>query len=407
MEPAMTPRFWFIGPLLASCLSLGFLTDVRADGCCHWAGIYPTVVTPLCDHSGIDVQSLEHQIRHELGGGVHGLLVLGTIGEGQYTSMEERAQVISTAVHMAGPAPVIVGIHTCDPACARTQLYQARELGAAAALVKYIGRPHASAAEVLGFFSELCQDNVLPIFYYHYPSQTGLKLAPRDIADILSLPGVVGIKESTLNLKEVQQHICLTRGLGKAFFSGTALNLTQFLALGGCGAMCPEAVLLPGPTVQAYEAYVHGRCREARCLQAHLFEMTPILQSRPTPVPLTRAMVMSGSDHKMPLPMGKDQPQARLKVALCCMGIATSTTVKCPLPPLSARDQRRVEKTMGKVKSIDWCAAGYEMPPIPLTAFGLCASEPDGLLLGQGPLMMGPGPARGPWQVTGDASIGW
>jgi 4-hydroxy-tetrahydrodipicolinate synthase len=400
-------RAWLIGSLLASCLGLGFSTDVRANGCCHWAGIYPTVVTPLCDHSGIDIQSLEHQIRHELNGGVHGLLLLGTIGEGQYTSLEERAQVISTAVHMAGPAPVIVGIHTCDLNCARTLLYQARDLGAAAVLIKYIGRPHASAAEVLGFFSDLSHENVLPIFYYHYPSQTGLKLSPQDIADILSLPGVVGIKESTLNLKEVQQHICLTRGLGKAFLSGTALNLTQFLALGGCGAMCPEAVLLPGPTVQAYEAYVHGRCREARCLQAHLFEMTPILQSRPTPVLMTRAMVMAGSDHKMPLPMGRDQPQARLKAALCCMGIATSTSVKCPLPPLSAQDERRVEKTVSKMKSIDWCAAGFEMPPIPLSAFTCAGSEENGLLLGREPLMIGPGPARGPWQVTGDASIGW
>jgi dihydrodipicolinate synthase/N-acetylneuraminate lyase len=403
----MTVRGRIIVPLLAFCLCLGFRADAQADGCCHWAGIYPTVVTPWCDHSGIDVGSLEHQIRHELGGGVHGLLVLGTIGEGQYASLEERAQVISTAVHMAGAAPVIVGIHTCDLNCARTQLCQARDLGAAAVLVKYVGRPRASAPEVLGFFSDLSQDNVLPIFYYHYPSQTGLKLAPRDIADILSLPGIAGIKESTLNLKEVQEHIRLSCGLGKAFFSGTALNLTQFLALGGCGAMCPEAVLLPGPTVQAYEAYVHGRCREARCLQAHLFEMTPILQSRPTPVPMTRALVMSGSDHKMPLPMGKDQPQARLKAALCCMGIPTSTSVKCPLPPLSARDERRVEKTMSKVKSIDWCAACYDMPPIPLSVFTSCERQDSGLLLGREPLMMGPGPARGPWQVTGDASIGW
>src|SRR5262245_6185847 len=183
MEPPMTMRVWFIGPLLASCLGLGFPRDGQADGCCHWAGIYPTVVTPLCNHSGIDIQSLEHQIRHELNGGVHGLLVLGTIGEGQYTSLEERGQVICTAVRMACQAHVIVGIHTCGPNCARTQIYQARDLGAAGVLVKYIGRPRASGAEVLGFFSDLCQDNALPIFYYHYPSQTGLKLSPRDIAD--------------------------------------------------------------------------------------------------------------------------------------------------------------------------------------------------------------------------------
>src|SRR6516165_2003631 len=63
-------------------------------------GVFPTVLTPY-DCSGLDLASLERQIEHELHGGVNGLLVLGTLGEGQYLSMEERAQVISTAVRVA------------------------------------------------------------------------------------------------------------------------------------------------------------------------------------------------------------------------------------------------------------------------------------------------------------------
>src|SRR5207245_8574810 len=103
------------------------------------------------------------------------------------------------------------------------EMLKARNLGAAAVLVKYLGNPHASAEEVFGFYAALSDMHILPVFYYHYPGQTGVRLSAHAVADILSLPGIIGIKESTLNLREMQAHIRLTCGLGKACFTSTAL----------------------------------------------------------------------------------------------------------------------------------------------------------------------------------------
>jgi 4-hydroxy-tetrahydrodipicolinate synthase len=371
-----------------------------------WDGIYPTVLVPFCCHGGVDVVALERQLHFELHGGVHGLLVLGTIGEGQYVTMEERADVVATAVRMAGPhVPVVVGIHTCNLETARCQMEQGKHLGAAAVLIKYVGRPGACGPEVIGFFAALSDLHLLPIFYYHYPNQTGVKLPPEDIAQILSLPGVVGIKESTLNLREVQAHLCLMRGQGKAFLSGTALNLTQFLDLGGQGAMCPEAVLLPGLTVRAYNAYQHGCHDEARCLQAKLFEMTPILRSRPTPAAVTRVMLMAASDHKLPVPMGKDQPQARLKAALNCMGVPTSTVVKCPLPPLTDKDRKHVEQVVHRLQEIDGCDPALQVPAEPMQ---LSPPRPGGgMLLKTGAFQLGPDIGRDLLRSQGDGKGGF
>src|SRR5262249_17567207 len=82
----------------------GWAAPPRSDACAPhpWAGIYPTVMTPFTGCGGIDTHALECQLRHELAGGVHGLLVLGTYGEGQFVSMPERAQVVATAVRVAG-----------------------------------------------------------------------------------------------------------------------------------------------------------------------------------------------------------------------------------------------------------------------------------------------------------------
>ena len=46
-------------------------------------GIIPPMVTPLCDRDKLDVAGLEKLIEHILAGGVSGLFILGTTGEGQ------------------------------------------------------------------------------------------------------------------------------------------------------------------------------------------------------------------------------------------------------------------------------------------------------------------------------------
>jgi 4-hydroxy-tetrahydrodipicolinate synthase len=371
----------------------------------HWGGIYPTVLTPFTGCCGVDTHALECQLRYELAGGVSGLLVLGTYGEGSYASMAERAQVISTAARVAhGCVPVVVGIHTACFEQARAQLLQARDLGAAAVLVKYLGDPHATADRVLGFYASLCNLQTLPIFYYHYPAQTGLRLTAEDVAAIIRMPGVVGIKESSLNLREMQAHINLTRGHGKAYFCSTALMLTQFLKAGGCGAMCPEAVFLPAPTVQCYHAAVNGRADEARAIQAGLFSLAPIYQSLPTPPAATWAVFTAAEDLRVPLPMATQQPQARMKAALTGLGVPTPTTVKCPVPPLTAHDLQRVQAAVRRVKQMDWQEIACRTQPVPAAE---TAPDRIGMFLRTGGFLLGPKAGKDWLGIQGDGKAGF
>ena len=322
---------------------------------CPWAGVYPTVVVPFCDQGGVDTAALEKQLRYQLDGGVHGLLVLGTLGEGMYVSPGERAQVIVTTARVAGRAvPIVVGIHTCNVESALAQMLQARDLGASAVLVKYLGNPHASAGEVLGFYASLSDAGILPIFYYHYPDQTGLELCPQDVAAVVSLPGVVGIKESTLDLPEIQEHIALTRSLGKVVLSSTVLNLTQVLESGGQGAMCPEAVVMPGPAARTYQAWIEGRPDEARALQKELFATAPIVLGNLTPVALERRRGHGGGGPQSAAAAGRRPATSPPQGGLTDLGVPTPVAVKYPLPPLSARDARRVARAVRRLQAIDW-----------------------------------------------------
>lgn len=319
-----------------------------------WCGVYPTVLTPWnCANAGVDTQALAAEIQYQLAGGVNGLLVLGTLGEGMYASEEERAQVISTAVTQAGGnVPVVVGIHHGEVHAAMKQLHQAKALGAQAVLVKYLGAPCASFKEVLEFFQTLASAHELPIFYYHHPSDMPRQLSPDEVIQILSLDNVVGAKESTLDLKEVRAHINGVAGQGKVFLSGTALNLTQFQKIGGNGVMCPEAAIIPADTVAAYETvYGVGAHHQARKEQRDLFVVAPLLKGGFITERSARMFTMTAQDLKLPQQIGPDESQARLKAALNQLGVPMSASVRGPLPQLSRWDQHIVNTTVKKIQS--------------------------------------------------------
>jgi 4-hydroxy-tetrahydrodipicolinate synthase len=342
-------------PLCAAVLAAVAISAAPAGNCCNccqqWAGVYPTVLTPWNCDCTVDEASLEAQLRREIAGGVQGVLMLGSLGEGERASPEARAHVLAvTARTVNGCVPFVVGIHTCNVEIAKAQLLEAKAAGAAAVLVKYKGNPNASACQVLAFYQELSDLGALPIFYYHYPTDTELKLSPADIANIVKLPNVAGAKISTLDIGEFEAIAAHTKCCGKVYFTATALNLTQFMEAGGNGAMCPEAVLLPAKTECVYQLWCSGKHDAARDVQKELFVLSPILRGGLTTEKTARKKVMFTQDRELHLRMQDTQPQARLKATLNCLGVPTSSKVSCPLPGLTKHDERLVEQAVAKIR---------------------------------------------------------
>jgi 4-hydroxy-tetrahydrodipicolinate synthase len=240
--------------------------------------------------------------------------------------------------------PIIVGIHTDDVHVARDQMRQAQELGAAAVLIKYTPRGCVRFSHVCNFYRWLAATRILPIFIYYFPSQTGLEMSPDQLAQLLRLPGVVGIKESILDLDHVRKQMELAGRSDLAFLSGTALNLTQFQAIGGHGAMCPEALLLPGPTVAAWRAvYEQGWIDEARRRQRELFVVAPLLTRQPVTTRTARFATMLSQDLRLAQQVGPEATPARLKYALSGLGVPMSPLVKPPLEQLGSLERLRID----------------------------------------------------------------
>ena len=83
-------------------------------------GVVPPLVTPLSGRDEIDLPALERIIEHVLGGGVHGLFLLGTTGEGPSLSPAAQRTLVSEATQLVFTSPV-AGRASCQSGLNRTR----------------------------------------------------------------------------------------------------------------------------------------------------------------------------------------------------------------------------------------------------------------------------------------------
>ena len=72
-------------------------------------GVFIIAATPFADDGALDLDSLARMIDFYVGVGVHGLTVLGMMGEAHKLTYEESCLVVEhTLRHVAGALPVVV-----------------------------------------------------------------------------------------------------------------------------------------------------------------------------------------------------------------------------------------------------------------------------------------------------------
>src|SRR5687768_5040049 len=160
-------------------------------------GIIPAVVVPFGEDDSIDVDALRSNTGHLIDGGVHGLVVNGTMGEAGALSDDERGLVIDTIVELAGGRlPVTVGVSSASTRASCAFAEQARDRGAQGVMCLPPLLYPGTTEELVAHFTAVSDTAGLPVMAYNNPEASGIDLTPERIATIASaVPGVVGVKE--------------------------------------------------------------------------------------------------------------------------------------------------------------------------------------------------------------------
>ena len=219
-------------------------------------GIVPPMVTPLLGRDELDHYGLSRLVKHLLTGGVSGLFILGTTGEGPSLSYRLRYELIEkTCELVAGRVPVLVGITD-------TSLVEAVELakfsqGAGAAAV-VAAPPYYFPVEqppLLTFLSRLADESPLPLFLYNMPSCVKASLAFETVEALARHANIVGLKDSSGDMAYFRRTLTLREARPDwTILMGPEHSMVESVLLGSDGGVTGGANLHPRLFVDLYEA---------------------------------------------------------------------------------------------------------------------------------------------------------
>jgi 4-hydroxy-tetrahydrodipicolinate synthase len=239
-------------------------------------GIIPPLATPLVDRDTLDVAGLERLIEHVLAGGVHGLFVLGTTGEGPALPPAVRRAVVERTVkQVAGRVPVLVGISDTVLADSLALARFSADSGAAAVVAAPPYYFPAGQDPLERWCRALVAGLPLPLLLYNMPEMVKVVLGPELVRRLADLPEIVGLKDSGGDLETFTGYSKIVREVRPdwSLLIGPEQMLPQAHALGGHGGVCGGANVRPRLFVDLQAALERGDEARAAGLQQKVLSL--------------------------------------------------------------------------------------------------------------------------------------
>jgi dihydrodipicolinate synthase/N-acetylneuraminate lyase len=242
-------------------------------------GIVPPMITPLRDRDALDVAGLERLVERLLGGGVGGLFILGTTGEGPSLGYRLRRELVERVCRQVnGRVPVLVAI--TDTAFAES-VNVARHAADAGANAVVAAPPYylpEAQPELREYLDHLVPELPLPLYLYNMPALTKVSFELETVRHAMDLPRVVGLKDSSGNL-DYFKHVAglLPQRPDWSLLMGPEEKLLAALQLGGHGGVSGGANLFPKLYVKLCEAHRAGDLARAQELQKQIQRVSDAL----------------------------------------------------------------------------------------------------------------------------------
>jgi 4-hydroxy-tetrahydrodipicolinate synthase len=267
-------------------------------------GSIVALVTPMYENGAVDKEGLKRLVEYQIAQGTDALVAVGTSGESATLDEDEHINVIKSVVdYVGGRIPVIAGTGANSTTEAITLTRNAKQAGADACLLvtPYYNKPtqeglflhHKAIAEAVD----------IPQILYNVPGRTACDMLPETIGRLSHIANIVGVKEATGDLSRVKKIRDLT-GPDFAIYTGDDATSREFCLLGGNGTITVTGNVAPRLVHEMIMAALAGDKETALAIDTKLAALhkSLFIQSNPIPVKWAVAeMGLMGKGIRLPL----------------------------------------------------------------------------------------------------------
>jgi len=201
----------------------------------NWRGVFPAATTEFRNDQSRDLPATLAHIDHMLAAGVHGMIMLGTVGENCSLEYSEKLEVLRAAVkHVDRSVPVLAGVAECSTALACRFAADAQKAGVDGLMVLPAMVYKSDPRETITHYRTVARATDLPIMVYNNPVSYSVDISPEMFADLADEPHFVAIKESSENVRRITdlKNVCGDRYL---LFCGVDDLVLESVLLGAVG----------------------------------------------------------------------------------------------------------------------------------------------------------------------------
>ena len=231
-----------------------------------WCGVYAAATTEFHPDERLDQAATKRHFERLIDDGIHGLVVLGTVGEGTSLDPDEKREVLRLGIEAArGRVPVVTGVAEYTTRAACRWAAEAERLGADGLMVLpgmvYKPRP----AENLAHFRAVARASGLPVMLYNNPVSYGVDLRPEQIAELANEPTIRAVKESSDDPRRITDIANLV-GDRYVLLCGVDDLVLESIVLGARGWVSGLVNAFPAENRLLWDLALAGRFEDARAV---------------------------------------------------------------------------------------------------------------------------------------------
>jgi len=283
-----------------------------------FSGVYTALITPF-KNGRVDYDALGALIEKQYKSGIDGIVPCGTTGESPTLSYEEHEAVIQFSVKAAkGKMKVLAGTgsNSTDEAIHFTAF--AKKVGCDGALLvsPYYNKPTQKGLYL--HFKAVADAVKIPIILYNIASRTSVNIEPATMAKLAkACKNIVGVKEASGSLDQMSAIKALIPNF--ELISGDDALTLPLLSIGGEGIISVVSNIVPKEVVKLVSLFKKGDIKAAVNQHYKLLPLTKTMFIETNPIPVkTAAALMGICERGLRLPMCdmEDANEAKLKKVL-------------------------------------------------------------------------------------------